>query len=107
MTGDATMRDDEDGNSVTSPTRRFASIGHPIEQVRSPEMCTAEFVRRNANALLIPMHIRPEDFVSSMQQILRLQNFDGFVFTIPFKQQAAAFADSLGDQAKIVGAINA
>jgi shikimate dehydrogenase len=101
------MRDDEDVTFVSGRTRMFAIIGHPIEQVRSPEMFTAEFVRRNANALLIPMHIRPEDFASSMRQILRLQNFDGFVFTIPFKQQAVAYADSLGDQGKVVGAINA
>ena len=101
------MLDDEDVNFVSGRTRMFAIIGHPIEQVRSPEMFTAEFVRRNAHALLIPMHVRPEDFAASMQQLLRLQNFDGFVFTIPFKQQAVAFADSLGDQAKIVGAINA
>ena len=102
-----TLRDDEEVTFVSGRTRMFAIIGHPIEQVRSPEMFTAEFVRRDANALLIPMHIQPQDFATSMRQILRFQNFDGFVFTIPYKQQAVALADSLGDQAKIVGAINA
>ena len=102
-----TLRDDEEVSFVSGRTRMFAIIGHPIDQVRSPEMFTAEFVRRNANALLIPMHIRPEDFETSMRQILRFQNFDGFVFTIPFKQAAVKFTDRLGDQARIVGAINA
>ncbi len=101
------MREDEDVTFVSGRTRMFAIVGHPIEQVRSPEMFTAEFVRRNANALLIPMHIRPEDFDTSMRQALRFQNFDGFVFTIPFKQAALKFADTLGDQARVVGAINA
>jgi shikimate dehydrogenase len=101
------VRDDEDVTFVSGRTRMFAIVGHPIEQVRSPEMFTAEFVRRDANALLIPMHIRPEDFEASMRQVLRFQNFDGFVFTIPFKQAAMQFADSLGDQGRVVGAINA
>jgi shikimate dehydrogenase len=39
--------------------------------------------------------------------LLRLSNLDGVIFTIPYKLRASALADHLGEQARIVGAINA
>jgi shikimate dehydrogenase len=94
-------------NYVSGETRIFAIVGHPIEQVRSPEMITAEMVRRRHKAILIPLDIMPEDFETSLAPLMRLQNLDGLVFTIPFKQRACALASELGAQAKTVGAINA
>lgn len=92
---------------VSGETRIFAIVGHPIEQVRSPEMITAEMVRRGHNAILIPLDVRPEDFEACLGQLMRVQNLDGLVFTIPFKQAACALASVLGEQARAVGAINA
>jgi shikimate dehydrogenase len=92
---------------ISGETRIFAIVGHPIEQVRSPEMITAEMVRRGRNAILVPLDIRPADFEDCVRQLLRIRNLDGLIFTIPFKQSARMFADALGAQARIVGAINA
>jgi shikimate dehydrogenase len=92
---------------VSGKTRVFGIVGHPIEQVRSPEMFTAEFHRRGRDAILVPLHVLPEDFDAALPQLLRLQNLGGLVFTIPFKVRACGFADELGDQARVVGAINA
>lgn len=94
-------------NYVSGETRIFAIVGHPIEQVRSPEMITAEMVRRGHKAILIPLDIRPGDFEPCLRQLMRVQNLDGLVFTIPFKQAACALASTLGEQARAVGAINA
>lgn len=88
-------------------TRMFGIVGHPIEQVRSPEMFTAEFMRRGANALLLPIHILPEDFDQVLPNVMRIQNLDGLVFTIPYKIKACGLAGELGPQASIVGAVNA
>jgi shikimate dehydrogenase len=97
----------EEVTYVTGETRIFGIVGHPIEQVRSPEMITAEMVGRGRKAILIPIDIKPEDFGPCLTQLLRVQNLDGLVFTIPYKQAACAFAAALGEQARIVGAINA
>jgi shikimate dehydrogenase len=101
------MDQQDEVDYVSGKTRVFGIVGHPIEQVRSPEMFTAEFRRRGHDAILVPMHVLPDDFEAVMPQLLRLQNFPGLVFTIPFKVRACAFADELGDQARAVGAINA
>ena len=92
---------------VSGKTRLFGIVGHPIEQVRSPEMFTAEFRRRGCDAILVPLHVLPDDFDAALPHLLRLQNLGGLVFTIPFKVRACAFAEVMGGQGRVVGAINA
>jgi shikimate dehydrogenase len=92
---------------ISGRTRVFGIVGHPIEQVRSPQMVTAELTQRGQDAILIPIHILPDDFGSCLPQIMRIQNLDGLIFTIPFKQAACGVADEIGAQGRAVGAINA
>jgi len=94
-------------NFVNGKTRVYGIVGDPIEQVRSPEMVTWEMQKRHHNAVLIPMHIARDEFDSVMPDIMRMQNLDGLIFTIPFKSQAIALAKTLGPQAAQIGAINA
>ena len=97
----------EEASFVSGRTRIYGIVGDPIEQVRSPEMFSAEFMRRRMPALMIPMHVLPGDFEACVAQLKRVRNIDGLVFTIPYKRAALALADSLGEQARTVGAINA
>jgi len=92
---------------INGKTRVYGIVGDPIEQVRSPEMVTWEMQKRHHNAVLIPMHIAREEFDSVMPNIMRIQNLDGLIFTIPFKAKAITFAKTLGLQAAQIGAINA
>ncbi len=92
---------------VNGKTRILGIVGDPIEQVRSPEMITWEMQQRGMNAIMVPLHVRAADFDDVMPHLLRLQNLDGLVFTIPFKSKALAYAQALGPQATQVGAINA
>ncbi len=101
------MQTQDEVDYVSGRTRVFGIVGHPIAQVRSPEMFTAEFRRRGVDAILVPLHVLPEDFAAVMPQLKRLQNLGGLVFTIPYKVQACALAETLGGQAQAVGAINA
>ncbi|MFO1304070.1 MAG: shikimate dehydrogenase [Burkholderiales bacterium] len=92
---------------VSGKTRVFGIVGHPIEQVRSPEMITAELAARGHDAVLVPMHVLPEDFDDVLPRLMRMRNLGGLVFTIPFKARAVALADELGAQAQTLGVINA
>jgi shikimate dehydrogenase len=92
---------------VCGKTRLFGIVGHPIEQVRSPEMITFEMTRRGHDAVLVPMHVLPDEFDAVLPQLMRLHNLGGLVFTIPYKARACALASELGAQARAVGAINA
>lgn len=97
----------EEVSFVSGRTRLFGIVGHPIEQVRSPEMVSAAFLRRGHDAILVPIHVRPEDFDDCLPRLLKVQNLDGLIFTIPYKGRACDLCASLGPQARIVGAINA
>jgi shikimate dehydrogenase len=92
---------------ISGKTRLFAIVGHPIAQVRSPEMITAELRQRGHDAILVPLHVLPDDFDVCLPHVMRVQNLDGLVFTIPYKLRACALADEIGAQAQVVGAINA
>jgi shikimate dehydrogenase len=92
---------------VSGRTRVFGIVGDPIEQVRSPEMFTAEFRRRGRDGVLVPIHVRPGDFDACLPELLKIANLDGLIFTIPYKARALRLADLLGPNAQIVGAINA
>jgi shikimate dehydrogenase len=107
LPGRSAMTNSDQVDYVSGRTRLFAIVGHPIEQVRSPEMITAELVGRGHDAVLVPMHVLPDDFDACLPQIMRVRNLGGLVFTIPFKVRACALADDLLPQAHAVGAINA
>jgi shikimate dehydrogenase len=92
---------------VSGKTRLFGIVGDPIEQVRSPEMITAEMTSRGHDAVLVPMHVLPADFDTVVPALLRMRNVGGLVFTIPYKARACALADELGAQARAIGVINA
>ncbi len=92
---------------ISGKTRLFAIVGHPIEQVKSPEMITAEMTGRGHDAILFPLHVLPDAFDAVLPQVMRIHNLDGLVFTIPYKARACALADLLLPQARTIGAINA
>jgi len=92
---------------VSGKTRLFGIVGHPIEQVRSPEMFTAEFARRGHDGILLPFHVLPADFDTVVPALMRMPNLDGLIFTLPYKQRATALAAAIGPNARVVGAVNA
>lgn len=81
---------------VDGRTRLYGILGHPIEQVRSPETVTFELRRRGINAILLPIHIDPADFDEVFPQLLKLRNLDGLVVTVPHKTAVYRHLDHLG-----------
>jgi len=92
--------------SLDGETRLHLIIGDPVAQTRSPEGLTREFAARKVNAVCIPVHVAPVDFVEFMRAAKRVQNIDGFVITIPHKFAALGHCDEASDRAKFLGAAN-
>lgn len=88
---------------VDGHTRLYGILGHPIEQVRSPETVTYELRQRGINAILLPIHIRPEDFDDALPGLLKLANLDGLVVTIPHKGSIIRHLHRIGPLAQISG----
>jgi shikimate dehydrogenase len=92
---------------VTGATRFIGIVGDPVIQVRSPELYNPRLVRAGANVVLIPLHVPAAAFESAMPALRQLGNLVGLIFTVPFKERAAAFADEILPTGRQVGAVNA
>ncbi len=92
---------------IDGRTRLYGIIGHPIEQVKSPELLSAKFRERGRNAIMLPIHILPEKFDESMRGLMALGNLDGIIATVPYKLRIMKYLDRLQPSAKRIGAVNA
>jgi shikimate dehydrogenase len=92
---------------IDGSTRLYGIVGHPIAQVKSPEVFSELFAARNINAVMLPIHVLPDRFDAAIAALIGLANLDGLLVTVPYKPEAARFADRLGLTASRVGAVNA
>src|SRR5690606_28684836 len=92
---------------INGATRLYGIVGHPIAQVRSPEVMTNWLRNAGRNAVLLPMHVLPDLFDTTLSGLMQLANLDGLMFTVPYKMNARALAARLMPEAQRVGGINA
>jgi shikimate dehydrogenase len=96
--------------AVTEPlpvdawTKRFAVVGRPIAQSRSPEIFAA-LSRASGVALSYErIDLAPDEFDAAFATAR--EDFDGWNVTAPHKARALASADTATADARIVGAAN-
>ncbi|HET7033679.1 MAG TPA: shikimate dehydrogenase, partial [Casimicrobiaceae bacterium] len=92
---------------VDGATRLYGIVGHPIAQVKSPEVFSERFAAGGINAVMLPIHVLPDRFDMTMAALMGLANLDGLLVTVPYKPHAARLADRLGTTAGRIGAVNA
>ncbi|MEU3463313.1 shikimate dehydrogenase [Streptomyces sp. NPDC006733] len=92
---------------ITGTTRLFAVIGDPVAQVQAPSMVNPLFVELGADAVLVPVHARPENLRQVVTGLQRTENVDGLLITVPHKAAALRFADLVSPAAELSGGTNA
>ena len=88
-------------------TRIYGIIGDPIAQVKSPAVFTERFRALGKNAVMIPLHVKRDDFDACMRGLKSLANLDGMLVTIPYKNAVMDHVDLVLPAAKRIGAMNA
>jgi shikimate dehydrogenase len=84
---------------------RYAVIGNPIAQSRSPAI-HARFSEQTGQAIEYGRLLAPVDgFIEAVEQF-RAEGGRGLNVTVPFKQQAFAYASRLSTRAEVAGAAN-
>lgn len=85
---------------------QYAVFGNPISQSKSPIIHKAFAKETGQNldyrAILSPI----DEFADSLKAFFSDENAKGCNVTVPFKEQAAKWVDTLSDAAKIAGAVN-
>lgn len=92
--------------TLSGATRVIAIIGDPIAQVKSPAGVTAMLQEQGHNAIVIPVHVKPENLGDYMRAADITRNLDGIIITIPHKFSSYGYCRTATDRAQFLGAIN-
>lgn len=92
--------------SISGATRIYPIIGDPIAQVKSPAGMTASFAGHNRDAVVVPIHVAPQDVDAFIDAAGKVQNIDGIIVTIPHKFASLAHCRTATERARIIGSVN-
>jgi shikimate dehydrogenase len=92
---------------IDGSTRLFAIIGDPIEQVKSPQTLNPMFKAAGLNAVMLPVHVKPDLFNETVKGLMAVGNLDGIIITVPYKSRIMPLIDDVLPMGATVGATNA
>ncbi|UUU39561.1 shikimate dehydrogenase family protein [Streptomyces sp. NBC_00162] len=94
------------GIPITGTTRLYAVLGDPVAQVQAPTLMNPLFARLGIDAVVVPVHARPENLEHVVRGLQRVDNLDGMFITVPHKVAVRRLADRCGLNVDIVGSAN-
>ncbi len=92
--------------NISGATRICQVIGHPIGQVRSPDLFNARAEQLGADVVLIPVDVSPEQLGDFIAFSRGWNNSAGFCVTVPHKRAVVRHLDLLTDRARRLQAVN-
>ena len=92
--------------SLNGATRIHVTIGDPIAQVKSPAGVTQGFYARGADAIMIPLQVKPADIDEFFHLAKKLPNLDGIIITVPHKPVAFRHCDDTSERARVLEVCN-
>ena len=91
---------------ITGSTQVYGILADPIHHVETPRLINRWFAERGIDAVMVPLHVRPEDLSQLLGGLRLVRSLRGFVVTVPHKVAAATLCDELTPEARLVGAVN-
>lgn len=91
---------------ITGKTRVFAILADPIYHVKTPQTMNAVFDAHGLDCVLVPFHVPPAGLPVLVEGLRKLQNFGGFIATVPHKPSMLDLCDEVTDAARHIGAVN-
>ncbi|ANJ11859.1 shikimate dehydrogenase [Streptomyces parvulus] len=91
---------------IQGTTRLYAVLGDPVAQVQAPSLVNPLLAALHRDAVVVPVHARPEHLETVVRGLQRVQNLDGMFVTVPHKAAVRHLADRCGTTVDIVGTAN-
>lgn len=91
---------------ITGRTRIFGIVADPIHHVKTPEVFNDLLQKHGVDGVLVPMHVAPAGLADLLRGLRGLQNFGGFIVTVPHKPSVVDLCDELTPDAAHIGAVN-
>ncbi len=90
---------------ITSATKLYAVLGHPIRHSLSPAMHNAAIAALKMNAVYLAFDVPPEKLMRSLESLGEL-GFSGVNLTVPLKEVAFRGIARLDESARRLGSVN-
>lgn len=94
-------------SAINGATDVYLILGDPIEQVRAPESFNLIFSTLGINAVLVPVHLPPEQVNAFVRAAFSARNIKGLLLTIPHKSLVMDLLDDCTELGRLAGAVNA
>ncbi|MBS7707070.1 shikimate dehydrogenase family protein [Chelatococcus asaccharovorans] len=91
---------------ITGRTRILGILADPIYHVKTPQVMNALLARHGVDAVLVPFHVAPAQLATLLEGLRTMQNFGGFIATVPHKPAMLALCDETTPEARHIGAVN-
>lgn len=91
---------------VTGTTDVYLILGDPVAQVRAPESFNLIFARLGIDAVLVPVHVAPQDLEAFVRTAFKAKNIKGMWVAIPHKAPLVPLLDHCSELGRIAGAVN-
>lgn len=88
-------------------TALLLHLGHPTRSFTAPLIYNPWFDDVGANARVVPLGVRPEEFALAFGPLMRASNVRGALITMPYKVPVLGMVDVIRPGARIAGAGNA
>ena len=92
---------------LSGATDVYLILRDPVVQVRAPESFNLIFARMGIDAVLVPVHVAPENLNAFVRTTLPTKNIKGMWVSIPHKAPVMAELDSCDALGRVAGALNA
>ena len=90
---------------ISSKTKLFAVVGHPIDHSLSPLMQNASMKAINYDGVYLALNIHPNEIIKTLPVMGKI-GFKGINLTIPHKEIVYNHLDFLDDSAQLFKSVN-
>lgn len=91
---------------ITGRTRLFGIVADPVHQVKTPQGINSRMWAAGFDGVLVPFHVAPKGLADFIAGLRCLQNFGGFIATVPHKTAMLALCDEVDAASRLIGAVN-
>ncbi|WP_159877424.1 MULTISPECIES: shikimate dehydrogenase [Aquitalea] len=92
---------------ISGKTTLIAHLGYPTESFKAPMIYNPWFDSKGIDAVVMPIGVKPEDYVAAVASIRKFTNLRGALVTMPHKVTTLGLMDEITPTAAIAGACNA
>ena len=92
---------------ISGKTTLIAHLGYPTESFKAPMIYNPWFDSKGIDAVVMPIGVKPEDYVAAIASIRKFTNLRGALVTMPHKVTTLGLMDEVTPTAAIAGACNA